>query len=297
MLALVLFQLLNGFVWGWVVALIALGLNLVYGVLRIVNVAHGAFYMLGAVGAYALLEALSGWAAPYGVKFALALLVVPPSVGLLGVLIEGALLRPLIAKPVLTVIATFALLLILQQGVQLALPGEVHTLAKPLPGGVPLLGLRYPLYHLALAGVAALLLGLVALFLYKTRFGVWARAVRQDRELALALGIPVPRVYGLTVGLGTALAAAAGVLVAPIVAVEATMGMDILIEAFMVVIVGGLGSLRGAVVAALLLRLVEGLLAVWVEPVAARALALLLMGALLLIRPEGLFGAPEPEEA
>jgi branched-chain amino acid transport system permease protein len=294
-MALLLFQLLNGFVWGWVVALMALGLSLVYGVLRIINVAHGAFYMLGAVGGYVLIEALSTWAAPYSVKFALALLVAPLLVGLLGALVEGTLLRPIAHRPVLTVIATFALLLIFQQGAQLVLPG-VRTIAKPLVGGVPIFGLRYPAYHLALAGLSIVLTLAVALFLYKTRFGVWARAVRQDRELALALGIPVPWVYSLTFGLGMGLAAAAGVLAAPIVAVEAAMGMDILIEAFMVVIVGGLGSLRGAVIAALLLRLVEGLLAVWTEPIAARALALLLMGALLLWRPQGLLGAPELAE-
>jgi branched-chain amino acid transport system permease protein len=287
--AAILFQLLNGLVWGWAVALIALGLNLVYGVLRIINVAHGAFYMLGAVSGLLILELLQTISSSYLVNFAVALLVAPLLVGLVGMLLEWAAIRPIADKPVLTIIATFALLLIIQQGVQLLLPGA-HQIAPPLRGGVEIFGLRYPLYRVLLAGLALLFLVALWLCLYKTRFGAWARAVRQDRELALALGIPVPWVYSLTFGLGVALAAASGVLTAPIVSVEARMGMDILIEAFIVVIVGGLGSLRGAVIAALLFRTAEGLLSVWWDPIAARALALLFMGGLLLIRPQGLFG-------
>jgi len=286
----VLFQLLNGFVWGWVVALIALGLNLVYGVLRIINVAHGAFYMLGAVLGLLVLEFLQTINSHYVLNFALTLLIAPLLVGLMGALLEWALLRPIADKPLLTIIATFALLLILQQGVQLVLPGA-HAIAPPVGGGIRLLGLRYPLYQLALAGLAVGFMLILWLGLYRTRFGVWARAVRQDRELALAVGIPVPWVYSITFGLGVALAAAAGLLTAPIVSVEANMGMDILIEAFMVVIVGGLGSLRGAVIAALIFRVAEGILSVWWDPITSRALALLLMGAVLLVRPRGLFGA------
>jgi branched-chain amino acid transport system permease protein len=288
-MTLVLFQLLNGFVWGWVVALMSLGLSLIYGVLRIINVAHGAFYMLGAVAGYVLLGLLGDIGVGGAAGFALALLLAPVIVGLFGALLEAFVLRPIVHNPVLTIIATFALLLILQQGVQLLLPG-VHTVDSPLRGGIAVFGLRYPVYRLALAGIALLIIAALGIFLYRTRFGTWARAVRQDRELALSLGIPVPWVYSLTFGLGSALAAAAGVLTAPIVPVEATMGMDVLLEAFIVVIVGGLGSLRGAVVAALIFRLAEGLLAAWVDPVSARAFALLLLGSVLLVRPHGLFG-------
>ncbi len=288
-MTLVLFQLLNGFVWGWVVALMALGLSLIYGVLRIINVAHGVFYMLGAVAGYALLGPLQDLGVDGAMGFVLALMIAPLLVGLFGALVEALVLQPIVDKPIITIIATFALLLIFQQSVQLLLPG-VHSVPTPLRGGIALFGLRYPVYRLALAGIALLIIVALGLFLYRTRFGVWARAVRQDRELALALGIPVPWVYSLTFGLGTALAAAAGVLTAPIVSVEATMGMDVLLETFIVVIVGGLGSLRGAVVAALIFRIAEGLFAAWVEPVTARAFALLLLGSVLLVRPHGLFG-------
>jgi branched-chain amino acid transport system permease protein len=285
---LVWFQLLNGFVWGWVVALMALGLNLVYGVLRIINVAHGAFYMLGAVLGWVILTHLGSVSSFYALNFALALLLAPLLVALFGGLVEWSVLRPIERQPVLTIIATFALLLILQQGVQLVLP-TTQQVAPPVVGGVEIFGLRYPLYRGVLAALSAFFLLVLWLLLYQTRFGLWSRAVRQDPELALALGIPVPRVYGMTFGLGVALAAVAGVLTAPIVPVEATMGMDILLDSFIVVIVGGLGSLQGAVIAALLFQMAKGLFTVWMSPVTAHALSLLLMGALLLIRPHGLF--------
>ncbi|OGF53677.1 MAG: hypothetical protein A2Z21_01275 [Candidatus Fraserbacteria bacterium RBG_16_55_9] len=286
---LVLFQLLNGFVWAWVVALMALGLNLVYGVLRIINVAHGAFYMLGAVAGWVILEQLQGVSDMYILNFALALLGAPLFVGLLGLLLEWTVLRPIEGQPVITIIATFALLLILQQGVQLLLPGT-QQVAPPVAGGVEIFRLRYPVYRWVLAGLSGLFITFLWLLLQKTRFGLWSRAVRQDPELALAVGIPVPWIFGLTFGLGVALAAVAGVLTAPIVPVEASMGMDILLDSFIVVIVGGLGSLQGAVIAALILQLAKGVFTIWTAPVAAHALALLLMGLLLLIRPQGLLG-------
>jgi branched-chain amino acid transport system permease protein len=286
---LVFFQLLNGFVWGWVVALMALGLNLVYGVLRIINVAHGAFYMLGAVAGWAILEQLEKISELYILNFALALLLAPLLVGLLGMLLERMALRPIERQPVLTIVATFALLLILQQSVQLIVHGAQHV-ASPIAGGIEIFGLRYPVYRLVLVPLAGFFMVLLWFLLHRTRFGLRSRAVRQDPELALALGISVPWVYGLTFGLGVALAATAGLLTSPIVPIEASMGMNILLDSFIVVIVGGLGSLKGAVIAALLFQLLNGIFSVWTAPVTAHALALLLMGALLLLRPQGLFG-------
>ena len=288
-MSLVLFQLLNAFVWSWVVALIALGLNLVYGVLRVINVAHGAFYMLGAVVAWSLIRLTEPLGTPYEMAFAAALILAPLLVGTAAWLTERVALRPIIDRPILTIIATFGLMLILEQAVQELIP-SVQTLAQPLAGSIPVLGLRYPLYRLLVAATALATMVAVGLALSRTRFGLWARAVRQNRELALSLGVPVPHVYGLAFGVGSALAALAGVLTAPIVTVHAHMGLDILIDAFTVVIVGGLGSLSGAVVAAFLYRMSEGVLSVWIDPVLARALALALMAAILVWRPQGLFG-------
>ncbi|MFB6286270.1 MAG: branched-chain amino acid ABC transporter permease [Candidatus Bipolaricaulia bacterium] len=288
-MSLILFQLLNAFVWSWVVGLIALGLNLVYGVLRVINVAHGAFYMLGAVVAWAVIQASEplGWA--NGLSFLLALAVAPLTVGALAWLIERWALRPIIDRPILTIIATFGLMLVLEQTVQELIP-SVRTIAPPIADSIPLLGLRYPIYRLAVAGLALATMLAVGVVLARTRFGLWAQAVRQNRELALSSGVPAPRVYGQAFGLGSALAALAGVLTAPIVTVDAQMGLDILIDAFTVVIVGGLGSLSGAVVAAFIYRMSEGLLSVWTDPVLARALALGLMASILVLRPQGLFG-------
>jgi len=288
-MSLILFQLLNAFVWSWVVGLIALGLNLVYGVLRVINVAHGAFYMLGAVAAWAVIQASAplGWA--NGLSFLLALAVAPLAVGALAWLIERWALRPIIDRPILTIIATFGLMLVLEQTVQELIP-SVRTIAPPIADSIPLLGLRYPIYRLVVAGLALATMLAVGLVLARTRFGLWAQAVRQNRELALSSGVPAPRVYGQAFGLGSALAALAGVLTAPIVTVDAQMGLDILIDSFTVVIVGGLGSLSGAVVAAFIYRMSEGLLSVWTDPVLARALALGLMASILVLRPQGLFG-------
>ena len=288
-MSLVLFQLLNAFVWSWMVALIALGLNLVYGVLRVINVAHGAFFMLGAVVAWAFHQMTTPLGVPYELGFAVTLLLAPALVGSFAWTVERTALRPVIDKPILTIIATFGLMLILEQTVQELVP-SVQTLATPVSGSFPVLGLRYPTYRLVAAGLAlATMLG-VGVALARTRFGLWTRAVRQNRELALSLGVPVPHVYGLAFGLGSALAALAGVLAAPIVTVHAHMGLDILIDAFTVVVVGGLGSLGGAVLAAFLFRMSEGVLSIAVDPVLARALALGLMGLILILRPQGLFG-------
>lgn len=288
-MSLVLFQLLNAFVWSWIVALIALGLNLVYGVLRVINVAHGAFYMLGAVVAWSLIRLAEPLTLSSEIVFLGALIVAPLFVGLVAALTERVALRPIIDRPVLTIIATFGLMLILEQTAQELIP-SVRTIAQPITGSIPVLGLRYPLYRLLVAGLAIVTMLIVGVALSRTRLGLWTRAVRQNRDLALALGVPVPRVYGLAFGAGSALAALAGVLTAPIVTVHAHMGLDVLIDAFTVVIVGGLGSLSGAVIAAFLYRMSEGVLSVWTDPVLARALALALMAAILVLRPQGLFG-------
>ncbi len=279
-----LFQALNGFVWGWVLALIALGLSLVYGITGIINMAHGALYMLGAVIGWYVIQATG--------NFWVALLVAPFIVGVLGILVEALMLRPLHAQPAATIIATFAVMLILQQTVLMTFGGTPQSIEKPWPGLISIGDRSYPQYRLVVAGLSAALLVLIGIVLYRTRVGLWIRAVRQNPELATTLGIPVSLVYSLVFGLGSALAAFAGVLASPIVSVDHQMGLDILIAAFMIVIVGGLGSLKGALIAALSYSLLENLLSALpgVDPILAKIMALTAMGALLLWRPHGLFG-------
>jgi branched-chain amino acid transport system permease protein len=271
--------LFNGLIWGLVVALMSVGLNLIYGVLGIINVAHGAFYMLGAVLGWFIAKSTGFWG---------AVVLAPLIVAAIGMLAERFILRPLIDKPVMTILATFAMMLVIQQSVILSEFGSsVQRLSAPFRSTFWVGGVPYSGYRIFAALAALALMVLIAVYLKRTRFGVWIRAVRQNPELALGLGIPVSRVYGLTFGLGTALAALAGVLTAPLGTIEAFMGTDILILTFLVVIVGGPGRLWGAVVVAVLARVSEGVLSAWIQPSDAQLVTLLLLAVLLLWRPHG----------
>ena len=278
---LVLFSL-NGLVWGLIIALIALGLSLVFGLIEIINIAHGDLFMLGAVLAWYVIRATG--------NFWLALLTVPLVVGLFGILIERGVLRPIEHKPIITILATFGLSLIFQQSVLATFGGAPQRIEEPIHGLIPLVGTFYPVYRIFVALCSLVALAGLWLFLYKTRYGMWMRAVRQDREMAIALGIPSQQVYMLTFGLGSGLAALGGVLAAPVTSLEFQMGLDVLPTAFIVVIIGGLGSLQGTLVAAVLLGLLEGLANVFVTPTTARIFSLVFMAVVLLVRPQGIFG-------
>lgn len=278
---LVLFSL-NGLVWGLIIALIALGLSLVFGLIEIINIAHGDLFMLGAVLAWYVIRATG--------NFWLALLTVPLVVGLFGILIERGVLRPIEHKPIITILATFGLSLIFQQSVLATFGGAPQRIEEPIHGLIPLVGTFYPVYRIFVALCSLVALAGLWLFLYKTRYGMWMRAVRQDREMAIALGIPSQQVYMLTFGLGAGLAALGGVLAAPVTSLEFQMGLDVLPTAFIVVIIGGLGSLQGTLVAAVLLGLLEGLANVFVTPTTARIFSLVFMAVVLLVRPQGIFG-------
>lgn len=272
----------NGLVWGFILALIALGLTLVFGVIRIINVAHGDLYMLGAVIGWYIIG--------YTGSFWLALALVPVIMGGLGLVLERSVLRPIEDKAILTIIATFGVSLIFQQSVLAVFGGAPQRIAPPFNAVINLYGYGYDVFRIFVAGCSAVALSALGLFLYKTRFGTWIRAVRQDRELALSVGIPTNWVYSATFGLGSALAALGGVLAAPIVALDFQMGIDILPSALMVVIIGGLGSLQGSLLAAVLLGELEGVASVFVTPTTAKILQLLTMSVVLLLRPHGLFG-------
>lgn len=272
----------NGLVWGFILALISLGLTLVFGVIRIINVAHGDLYMLGAVVGWYVI----GWVG----NFWIAIVVVPVLVGGLGLIVERGILRPIEEKAILTIIATFGLSLVFQQSVLATFGGAPQRIAPPFQAVVDVYGYGYDLFRVFVAGFSAVALVGLWLFLYRTRFGTWIRAVRQDRELALGVGIPTNRVYLVTFGIGSGLAALGGVLAAPIVALDFQMGIDILPSALMVVIIGGLGSLEGSLLASILLGELEGIASVFVTPTTAKILQLLAMSAVLLLRPRGLFG-------
>jgi len=278
---LILFQVLNGLVWGLVIALIALGLALIFGIMEVINVAHGSLYMLGAVIAWYVLGATG--------SFAAAVLAAPIAVGVFAMAMERVVLRPIENEKVLTIIATTGVMLVLQHSVLATFGGGIQRIPSPTPGAVKVLGLHYPVYRFVVAGVSVATIALLWLFLTRTRYGLWLRSVRQDAKMATALGIPVGRVYMLAVGLGGVLAGLGGVLAAPIVVIQYQMGFDILATVFIVVVIGGFGSLFGAAAAAVLLGMLEGVITVFTTPTWARIVSLVVMGAILLARPEGIF--------
>ena len=277
---LVIALTINGLVWGLIVALIALGLSIIFGLLDIINVAHGDFFMVGTVLALVIAGTTGFWIA----------LVLVPLIGLaLGLVIERLVIRPTISAASLTIVTTFGLSMILQEAVRATFGAQARRIAAPIPGTVPLFGLEYDVYRLFAAVFAMLCIAAFFLFLSRTRLGTWIRAVRHDRETATALGIPVTRVCAFTFGLGTAMALLGGAIAAPITTVEFRTGVDILPVSFMAVVIGGLGNLKGTVAAAILLAVLEGLVSSFADPTLARITSLAVMSGVLLLKPNGLF--------
>ncbi len=292
---------LEGAVTAAVLALTAAGLSLVFGVMRVVNIAHGEFFMLGAVLAWWVTQAVAG---PWG--FALALVVAPLLVGALAVAADVTILRRLSYDPERTIVATIGLLYILQQLTLMTFGPDARPVVAPFnarialpwvergPEGWALIwpwGLGTTSYKLAVIGAAGAVLAALWLFLAHSRAGLVMRATQADREMATAFGVPVERVYALTFGLGAALAALAAVLIVPIQQAHYLMGADPLLLSFIVVIIGGLGSLPGTLLAAVLIGLSDGIISVFFSPTLAKILATLLVALVLVFRPQGLFGA------
>jgi branched-chain amino acid transport system permease protein len=274
--------LLEGTVGALVLALTALGLSLVFGVMRIVNVAHGEFFMLGAV--------VTWYVATTTGSFLLALVVAPVVVGILAILADRLVLRRIGYEPESTIVATIGLLYILQQAVLTVYGPYARPVPPPVYFRVDFPWFGYSGYKLVVAAVAAVLLGGTWITLSRTRLGLYMRATQQDREIAQAFAVPVQRVYALAFGVGAALAAVAGALIVPIQQAHYLMGLDALLLSFVVVILGGLGSLRGTVVAALLVGLSDGLISVFFSPTLAKIVATLLVALVLAVRGRGLFG-------
>lgn len=272
---------LNGLIWGLIIALIALGLSIIFGLLDIINIAHGDFFMVGTVLAWSTLEATG--------SFWLGFIVAPLIGFILGALIQRVVIQPIRNVAALSIVATFGLSLILQESVRITFGPTPRRILPPITGTVPLFGIEYELYRLFAAALALAVLGGFFAFLNYTKLGTWMRAVRHDRDTAIAMGIPAQRVYVLTFAVGFALAAFGGVVAAPITTVDFRGGVDILPFCFMAVIIGGLGNLPGTAAAAILLASMEGILQSFADPTVARIASLVLMSAVLLLRPQGLF--------
>lgn len=282
-----LLALLEGTVTASVLALTALGLSLVFGVMRVVNVAHGEFFMLGAVLAWAFASLLPDWPAA---GFLLALAGSPLVVGAIAVLADRLVLRRLGYAPEATIVATIGLLYVLQQLVLTLYGPDARPVVPPVQFRVVFPWFGYSGYKLVVVAASAALLLATWYALMRTRIGLVMRATQHDRETAQTFGIPVERVYSLIFALGAMLAAIAGVLVVPIQQAHYLMGLDPLLLSFIVVILGGLGSLRGTVAAALVIGLGDGVISVFFSPTLAKILATLLVALVLVVRPGGLFG-------
>ncbi|MDM8350213.1 branched-chain amino acid ABC transporter permease [Pseudomonas sp. sp1636] len=284
-LSVLLGQLLLGLINGAFYALLSLGLAIIFGLLRIINFAHGAQYMLGAFAAVLGLNYL-------GVNYWVALVLAPLLVGALGMLIERGLLRRIAGEDHLYgLLLTFGLALIVEGCfVKLfGVSGAAYPMPELLKGGYNLGFMFLPTYR-AWVVVAALVVCLATWYMIeRTRLGSYLRAGTENPKLMQAFGINVPLLITLTYGYGAALAAFAGVLAAPIYSVTPTMGANLLIVVFAVVVIGGMGSIMGAIITGLAMGLIEGLTKV-IYPEAANTVVFLVMVLVLLVRPAGLFG-------
>lgn len=278
-------QLLIGLINGAFYAMLSLGLAIIFGLLRVINFAHGAQYMMGAFTGLLLLSWL-------GVNYWLALLLAPLIVGLCGVLIERLALRRLYRLDHLYgLLFTFGLALVIEGGFRYFYGSTGQPYAAPdlLSGGVNLGFMYLPVYR-AWVVVASLIVCFgVWLLIEKTRFGSYLRAATENPTLVQAFGVNVPLLLTLTYGLGTGLAALAGILAAPIYQVSPLMGSNLIIVVFAIVVVGGMGSIMGAIVTGYMLGILEGLTKVF-YPEASNIVIFVIMAIVLLARPAGLFG-------
>ncbi len=278
---------LEGLVTAAVLSLTALGLSLVFGVMRIVNVAHGEFFMLGAVLAWAIATPIAGNPA---LGFALAMVCSPLVVGAMALLSERLVLRRLKYEPEATIVATIGMLYIIQQLALTFYGPDARAVQAPFDWRIQFPWFGYSGYKLSVVGASITLMLLTWLVLARTRIGLMLRATQYDGETAQAFGIPIDRVYCGVFAVGAMLAAVAAVLIVPIQQAHYLMGLDPLLLSFIVVIIGGLGSLKGTVVAAVVIGMSDGIISVFFSPTLAKILATLLVAMVLVYRPQGLFG-------
>ena len=282
-----LIQLVHGLVYGMLIFLVASGLTLVFGMMGVLNIAHAAFYMLGAYFAYTV--------AVYLGNFWLSFLLSPLIVAFLAILIERFLLRKTYkAGHLPELLLTFGFFYIFVELVIIIwgsnpLPVPVPAL---LAGDVPFMGKTYPIYRLFILGFSCVILLGMALVLMRTQIGIIIRAAVSDADMVDVLGHNVPVVFLGVFGGGAALAALAGVIAAPFLSTYPGMGMDMLLDCFVVIVIGGLGSLWGALVAALMIGALQSLGILWI-PQLALVFQFLLMAVVLIARPTGLFGEKE----
>jgi branched-chain amino acid transport system permease protein len=288
---LVLVQVMSGLSVGMFLFLVSVGMSLIFGVTRIVNLAHGSFYMVSAYLMVTLIEVIP----EHPVSFWIALLLAPVGVGILGGVIEVTLLRRIYRRdPMMQLILTFGLILVIGTLVLLVWGPDNKSVPRPdaLAGSVRIFGQPFPSYYLLVLGLSPLVaVGLWLLF-YRTRWGMLVRAATVDREMLGALGVDVSKLYTEVFVFGSWLAGLGGALAAPTVAVALGMDGDVLINAFVVVVIGGLGSFAGSLISALLVGELQSF-GILIFPAVSIVLLFAIMAVVLIVRPWGLLGHPE----
>ena len=281
----ILAQLFNGLILGSLYVLLSLGLTVIFGTLGVVNFTHGALYMLGAYATYTVVTLLH-------LHFLLAILICPILVGLIGILLEKFLISKLYSLPhFYNLLLTFGIMFFIQDAIKIIYgpEGEPFNIPSFVRGSVNLGFMLLPKYRLFIIGMTGVLASGVWLFIDKTKLGAIIRAGTDDSEMADALGINISRTFTLVFGMGAALSGIAGVIAAPIQDVQPLMGMNFLVETFVVVIVGGMGSIRGSILAGLIVgELVTLGIIFW--PPLSTTLIYIFMAIVLIIRPRGLMG-------
>jgi branched-chain amino acid transport system permease protein len=284
---LIIIQTINGIVTGMILALVASGLTLIFGIMDVVNFAHGELFMLGAYLGVVVMAATG--------NFWLALVFSVLVIAMLGAAIQVVTLRPLIGRHhLMTILVTFGVALVLQNYALWQFGPVARKIPEPFTGRFPLFYLEYPYYRLMIAALSGAIIGGFWLFLKYGRYGIWIRATMQDRMMAQAMGIPVPLVHTSAFAIGAGMAAASGVLFGPLVGVNHIMGLDWILKAFIVVVVGGMGSLGGSVAAAIFISLLEAYASIFVSPAQAVIVSFIVLILTLLFRPTGLF-VPTPK--
>ena len=283
----ILIQTVTGLVNGMILALVASGLTLIFGIMDVVNFAHGDLVMLGAfVGATAVASTGSFW---------LGLLIAAVTLAVFGAAIQITTLRPLLGRdPLTTILATFGISLVLQKYAIWQWGPSARQIVEPISGQFQLFYLQYPWYRILTAVLSAAIIGALYLFLKFGKYGIWIRATMQDRVMASAMGIPVPLVHTTVFAIGAAMAAASGVLFGPLGGVTQNMGFDFTLRAFIVVVVGGMGNLGGSILAAIFISLLEAYASLVVSPAQAVIVSFVALILTLLFRPTGLF-VPTPK--
>jgi len=278
-------QSINGLSIGVAVVLMALGLTIIFGLLDVINMAHGECY---ALGAYAVVVILG-----MGVSFWWALLLTPLLMAAMGYAMERGLIQQVFHskdRHTLTLLLTFGMATVMEDAIKIVFGANPRSVEAPVSGATELFGLFFPNYRLFVMLSGGAIIVAVWLLVFRTSIGAIVRAAAHDKDMSASLGIPVSRVYSLTFAFGVALAGIAGVLLAPIYSVFPTMGRDFVLMAFSVVIIGGMGSIKGAVLAGLVLTQIQSLSSLLISPVWNDTLLFGIMVVVLMWRPQGLFG-------